>query len=64
MYSYVVKITSFPLQRGSAKSSLAPPNFSSLWTIAEIIIFFFPHCRDWITDKTARAYAPGPLLLL
>ena len=61
---YVVKRPVIHLQRGLAKSPLAPSNFSSLWTIAEIIIFFFPHCRDWITDKTARAYAPGPLLLL
>ena len=31
MYCYVVKWTVFRLQRGSAKSPIAPSNFSPLW---------------------------------
>ena len=38
MYCYVVKWPVFRLQRGSAKSPIAPSNFSPLWPV--IVCFF------------------------
>ena len=45
MYCYVVKWPVFCLQRGSAKSPLAPSYFSSLWCI---LSFFKALCQKWL----------------
>ena len=49
MYFYVVKLAVFRVQRGSAKSPLAPSNFSSLWLMQwnkylEHSFLFFSFC--------------------
>ena len=42
MYCYVVKLPVFSLQRGSAKSPIAPSNFSSLWLPILYFLNYYP----------------------
>ena len=58
MYCYVVKSPVFSLQRGSAKSPIAPSNFSSLWLkVLGTFLFSFLGC------KTIKGADPNALCI-
>ena len=57
MFCYVVKWPGFPLQRGSAKSPIAPSNFSPLW-LSKLIqqwiqIFFYKNYMIFFSKSFA-----------
>ena len=59
MYCYVVKWPLFRLQRGSAKSPIAPSNFSPLWVrlgYSLIILYFYSSLLKNASKKIRQQY--------